>query len=588
MVSSRSLRILGQSGSAAVLLLLSVGCPTSPPPRRPEPKIVDDNEPRQTAEWLFVTAEGQPVHGKKAECEKVAGWVTGEKACTGALCIHARDLGKEWLAACTKLVPKQVDAVQQMVDDAKGRVELPDDDCVRQGDSLLRDPTCQDPASCTSQAQMWVSRCGERYATPLLVLMVTRTLERKFSDDTRIELDTRSCDTMGKQIAAAYGCDGDDKCRAPAETASAWLSRCTSAESGAPLILAFQAADALVGGGKGVDPIPVDGSSKALPEGTFPLQLEDNRGVVAWVCGSRPKDLKGYLAARKDCTRGELVISHLDKTQHMRTASVQHASDAEFVRLFPFLMVKGEQEARDLAALGAFTKALSDAAEDADSHHAERAYKKLAGAMMSKVWAMVRQPMYQKAIASMDARLEPAFKAWGKAKATAAGKIRKDDDFALFVGRALASPLNDMTSDGAVSPGAFATPTAFTLATWMPRSMHAYREALEQAEKRADRHRPTESRVTQLQNDMVSEMTACAAGLKEVSDAEQASADCLFGTEGCAEPKPAELSKAADAARQKAQAARMRLDAILDSGILSASELERADADRIGRGCLDP
>gem|GEM_PF-626108 len=588
MIPTRSFRLVAQIGAAAGLLWASAGCPTESPPRRPEPKMADDNEPAHAAEWLFVASEGPSVRGKKAECEKVATWVLGEKDCTGDLCVHARDLGRDWLQRCTTVLPDKVDAVQEMVDAASQRAELPDDDCVRQGNRLLREPSCQDEASCTEQAQKWVSTCGERYATPLMVLMIVRTLDRRLGEDAHLVLDTRSCATMGAQIAAGYGCDTDDECKEPGDTAVAWQSRCMGGESGTPIVLAFQVADVLVGGGKGVDPIPVDAMARAIPDGTFPLTLEDNQGVVTWVCGSRTKTLKDYLAVRQSCVQGEVIVAHLDKSHHVRTVSVPHATDADFLRLFPFLMVKGEQEARDLAALDDFTKALGEAAEDAASRHEDRAYRKLVSVMTPKIWAMVRLAAYQKAVASMDGRLEPAFKAWGKAKARAADRIRKDDEFALFVGRALASPLSDMTADGEVSPGSYATPTAFTLSTWMPRSMHAYRKELERAQKRAERRPVAPARLGQLRTQAVEDIAACAAAQKEVADAEQAAADCLFGGAACPQAKPAALSAAADAARQKAAAARARLDAFLASGVLEASEVARMDADRVTRGCLDP
>ena len=588
MLLSRNCPRIGRIAAAASLLAVAHCGGPPPKPAGDIPHVsVEDDETNQTAEWLFVAGEGKPARGKKAECEKVATSLAKESACTGDLCTHARDLGKEWLRRCGKIAGERVDAVQELVDSASQRVDMPDNACVREGRELLQNADCDQAEVCAAKAQKWVSRCGERYATPLMVLMMTRTMERRFKEETHIELDPRSCDTMAKQIAEAYGCDTEAACQAGAETAAAWQSHCVG-EQGAPLLLAFQIADVLVGGGKSVEPMAVEPMLKELPDGAFPLALNDDRGVVAWVCGVRVKDLNGYLTARQGCAPGEVIFAHLDKARRVRTVSVPHASDAEFQRLFSFLKVHGEDDARALATLGDFGKEIATAAEEARANQGERSVRMLVAALAPHVWVISRQEEYQKAMARLDATLEPAFKAWGKVKARAADRIRGSEDFAMFVGRAMDSPLADMKDDGTAALGARATPTAFSLASWIPRSMQAYRSELERARKKAERQPVSEARRRRLQEELASEVGVCAALEKEVSDAEDAAAGCLFGGDGCAEAQSATLSSAADVARQKSLGSRARIDGILTSHALAPGEVERAEADRIAKGCLDP
>ena len=185
--------------------------------------------------------------------------------------------------------------MQDLVGEYEERADLAPDRCIQEGTNLLRTQECGEPEACEKQTQTWIARCGPRYATPLFIVMLTRTLQRRFPDDPnqpvhRVDFDPRSCDVLAEVVGNGVGCDGPEPCRISVEAADAWMQRCFTEDAKVPLKLAFQMADVRVGAGQGVDPIPASPLESRLPDGSFPLQLEDDKGVVAWACGMRPKN----------------------------------------------------------------------------------------------------------------------------------------------------------------------------------------------------------------------------------------------------------------------------------------------------------
>jgi hypothetical protein len=326
---------------------LGASCDSRPPKPAHTAAETEPAEPERTAEWLFVTEQGQVARGPKAECEKVAGWVLGENGCTGELCTHARDLGREWMQRCAKIAAAQRDEVKAVVSEVSRRADLPPDACITQVNDLMRSHSCGEPDACLATAQRWVARCGERYATPLVVLMLARTSERRFKESRTVQLDRRSCKALAEQIAAAAGCDGEQACEPGTNAAAAFLERCVGKDAPLPIRVALGVADVLVGASRPVEPMLVEAESGQLPEGAASLALGDGRGAVVWVCGERPKDLDAFLQVRRRCSPGEVIVARLDGARRLRVVSVPHASDADFARLFPFLELKGERDARE-------------------------------------------------------------------------------------------------------------------------------------------------------------------------------------------------------------------------------------------------
>lgn len=577
-------------------ITIAVGCATFPPPEahKPEadPDLLAEDEPETTAEWLFVT-EGDRARGDKEKCEKVATWLEGEKECAGEICTHARDLGREWLQRCGKQVPERLSAMQDLVGQYEERADLAPDRCIQEGTALLRTQECGAPEVCEKQAQRWIAKCGPRYATPLFIVMLTRTLQRRFPDDPnqpvhKVEFDPRSCDVLAEVVSSNVGCDGPEPCRLGLEAGEAWMTRCFDEDTKVPLLLAFRMADVRVGAGQGVDPIPVNPLETRLADGSFPLLLEDNKGIVTWACGVRPKDLGGYLKTRRECKPGEVIIARIDAAKNVRTVSVPHADDEEFSRLFPFLSVTGERDARALSEIEDFRQSIAEAVEEAGGKRPEGAIPILTRALRSHDWSIARQAAFQKILTDADAALAPAFEEWGKRKVKYAYRVRGREEQAMFAGRALQNPLSDMAVDGSVSPGSYAAPWPLTLDKWMPASFTAYKDAIDSLERTASRNRPSDDRIDGYRRQVSSEIRACSQAEQSIQSTIDEVMECMFAKGGCTQDRIHELASKADPDRQRASRARDTILKVLTSGLFSSSEVERLEGERVSSGCLDP
>lgn len=583
--------------SLYVLPLFSVvlgSCATFPPPEERTPEADQDllaaDDSPTTAEWLFVTAEGAGKEGSK--CEGVAAWLEGEKACTGEVCVHARDLGREWLRRCKTEAPDRLSAMQDLVGEFEERSDFAPDACIREGTGLLRTQECGEPAVCETLAQRWIARCGPSYATPLFTLMLTRTLQRRFPDDPnqpvhKVEFDPRSCDALSQAVGAGVGCDGVEACSPAVKAGEAWMDRCFNQDSKVPLLLAYRMADVRVGGGHGVDPIPVSPLEARLPEGTFPLQLADASGVVAWACGVRPASLDAYVKTRRGCRPGEIIVARMDAKRQVRAVSVPHADDETFGRLFPFLSVKGEREARDLDEIESFRALLAEAVDAAQGSRPERAIEVLTRALRPRDWAVARQPAYQRILTGADGALVPAFKEWGKLKVRGAARARGEEQ-AFFAGRALQNPMHDMSENGSVEVGGYVAPWPLTIDRWMPLSFMAYRDSIDQLERTASRNRPSPGRMEDLRGQVRSQIRVCSQAETSIQTTNAEVMDCMILEGGCTQDKIATLASKADPDRQRAARARESILKILATGVFSRAEVEMLESERVTSGCLDP
>ena len=575
--------VRGPGVGAALALIATGSCgPARSHPAESALERSSADETLQSAEWLYVTGSGQPTQGPKPECDKVAEWVVGEKGCTGELCTHARDLGREWLRRCADLLAARKGGVKQLVDEASRRAELPTDDCIQQGNDLQRTNECGKPEACVAKTQRWIASCGEHYATPLMVLMLTRTCERRFAEPTTVAFDKRSCATLTDQIRAGVGCDGEQNCKTAAESVTAFNERC--AQAAVPLLAAMSMADVLVGADRSVDPIAVQDAPDDLADGDFPLLLGDHKGFAAWVCGERPRDLGAYVAVRQKCSPGEVIFVRVRSSRQVHAVSVRHGSDAEFSRLYPFLLLRGEREARDRADLGPWQQKLREAANASKAGRTGQAIAMLAAAMLPRAALVSRRADHQKALSKLDADLVPALREWGRLKFRAANKLRDPVQAALFAGRALTSPLSDMRADGTVLPGAYAAPSSLSLAQWMPEAFAAYRKELTSLNKSL---KVNPDQLTRLTEGISAQITACAVAMGAVSQAERTAEKCLLEDASCSGSQAQSLSAAADPQREEANAALRAIGLVLTSGLVTRAEVDRIDAQRVSAGCIE-
>ncbi len=565
----------------AAFALAAASCASAPPRARTVPAESSSDDTPQSAEWLYVTGSGQAA--PKVECDKVADYVIGEKKCTSELCEHARDLGKEWFQRCGALTPTRKQDVAAMVEEAARRTQLPGDPCVQEGSTLMRTNECGKPEACVAKAQKWVAHCGERYATPLILLILTRTAERRFHEPTVVELDKRSCGALREQVRAGVGCDGEQGCKVPSETASAFLERCI--DGAVPVETGIGIADVLVGAGRSVDPIGVEAEPERLADGSFPLLLKDGLGTAVWACGERPRDVASYVAVRQKCSPGEVIFTCIRKSRQVSTVSVPHSSDSEFSRLFPFLELRGEREARDSADLEGFKRKLREAAARAHKARSSEVIGMVTSVLLPRVAMLVRDPDHQAALSEIDAEFAPVLRELGRLKAKAAARLRDPIESALFAGRSLHNPLSDTRADGSVLPGSFAAPRGLALSQWMPVSFAAYRKelgAFEKAVKKTKRE-PIE----RLPASLAPQISACAAAATATQTAESAAERCLFETPNCTSQQAEKVAAASEADRQRGEAAQRAISLVLSSGLLTADQVEKIESQKVAEGCID-
>ncbi|MCU0694566.1 MAG: hypothetical protein MUF54_24565, partial [Polyangiaceae bacterium] len=467
------------------------------------------------------------------------------------------------------------------------------DACILEGTGLLRTHECGAPGACELQAQRWISRCGEAYATPLIVLMLTRTIQRRFSEAPnggkhRVEFDTRSCSRLGEWVFKHVGCDGEQACAEGARAGDAYLDRCVQPTAPVPLKLALAIADVRVGTRRAVDPIRVEPLDRSLGDDSFPLQLDDNKGIVALVCGMRPKTVADYLDIRRACASGEMIVVRLDDKYHVRKVSIPHDDETSFQRLFPLLMVAGEQQARALAGIEQFRLQVAEAVEDAGSSAPEQGIAKLTAAVVPRAWDVARQKAYQAILRDADAALGPTCSAWGRLKVNRVHRVRRLQDAALYVGRTLNSPLHDMTPDGRVEPGAFAAPSTLALDRWMPSCMTAYQAEVECLEPLSQSKRPNAAGMQRLRAQILAWIRECSQHEKAAQQGMDSTAACMLDGQACTHNRLRKAAASVDPERIAAAAARTKIQLVLSSGLLGHDEVQRIEGERVASGCLDP
>jgi len=572
-------KLAGTILSAVLFGVLACGTPPSPNHGlAPGDSLSDDDQPT-TAEWLFVTSEG----GRAAAadpCGFVADWLVAEQTCAGEMCIHARDLGKDWLRMCEKKGARDAIAMKDLVRDFRRRARGTHDACVLEGRSLLRTQDCGGPLACERQAQRWISRCGNAYATPLVVLMLSRTLQRRLSDDPdgpdrEIKFDVRTCETLIQEVESGRGCEGS-ACTKPVESATAWLTRCYEASVKMPTSSAFALADVLVRGGEGVQPMQIETRSPWPTAATFPLMTADKQGIIAWVCGEQPNNLQGYVKARSECGRGEVIAARVNEHNVLRTMAVPHADDATFTRWFPFLEIRGEHEVRAMAELDTFSRGIAQAADKSQGGHPDEAIA-LFIATLQKDPSIVRWDAFRKVLQDADRSLVPAFQAWGKRKVRALKTAHGAEEQGLYALRSLLNPLHDTERDGTVLAGSHIAAPWLTLDKWMPLAFIAYKDELSSLQRLANRRPPSRPPTDELN----SEIRQCQQAEERIKEANGALLACV-SADGCSKEKITSLASVADTHRESARRARENAARWLGGGLFS-----RSDVERYGRSLLE-
>jgi hypothetical protein len=570
-----------------VLVGLLVGCGSGQPePRRPrslEP-IEDDLPATSSAEWLFATSASGG--DRQRECKDVGKLLLGEAACQGASCEHASRLANDWLEQCRKQAPSSAADIEQLQADFELRAEKPKSACGEELDRMLA-TGCREDKDCEAHAQDWATRCSATDGTPLVLLMLQKTLEQTMSEPHRVRLDPRSCDQLAKEVRDASRCSKQFDCEDVIPRIDLFRSRCRKPDS-PPLPPADGLAQLtiLLLAGRDPGPMVVAPTPEQLGEDAGALRLQSGQGAILQVCGHRVADLSGYLGARAGCQDGELVVAHLFPDPKLgrtwRVGTFAHPNDAILLRRFPSLLVTGELAAREAATKAAFTAALDEAAGLAVDAALARFVQTLTA---YRRW-VVSSKTFAQALTDHDAALTPLLTALAQKKLQLAGPRLRPPMLVAFAERGQNLPLADVDTTGEVAVGAITPVAALDLEPLLPRAVAAYRAGLEKLRKKASQQRVSKRDLEPLATELGEQATACGSAWQRLTAAEQAAVACSFGTTACGEGEAQKLGEAIDRAQRESDNAYAR--AALARASLSPDDRAAAGSVLKSAGCLDP
>jgi hypothetical protein len=567
----------------ATSALALAGCPTEPPKRAAEPKPPPDEWAGipSSPEWLHATASFSGPHG--AECGHALTWVRGEAKCEGAVCVHARDLAREWVQKCEAFSPT-VAEVKPLVPQFSARAQKEPGQCAKELEALLRDGCKKRNEACMEEGQGWVTRCAHDLGSPLAVRMVERTVERGFDEPGKVTLDPRPCEELRQDVAKAAACDHRFKCEEALKLVDPYRERCQGEEQWPTMATAALELATLVGAQKPAEPIRVLMEPKTIAEGEVPLRLADGTGAALWVCDQRAADAAGYVDQRRACAGGKVSFARAFKVKgryEVRAGTLDSPSDAVFAARFPSFAVTGEAAARDKAALAELGPALEKAAGGPKTEAAAS----IAKALLAKAPELRRSAGLRAALARLDDAVAPALRELGKAKVAAAKGRLSPVDLAGFAARAEDSVLADVGPDGAVRVGVPGPLDEVELASAWPKAVAEYRDAVKTLFKAAKGARATSRDAGLVRGFAEQQGQACGQAMKKARTAETSLIACGFGFDTCDEGKLATLGKDADDARAAAEDARGK-------ALYAASSLGPARRDVLAAataaGCVDP
>ncbi|MFO0755325.1 MAG: hypothetical protein U0359_02465 [Byssovorax sp.] len=573
----------------AILIALPVlgGCPTEPPPRPKDPAMVEDEWSRTapSKEWLYATSEFSGDH--KAECAHVLPWVKGEARCRASLCEHGRDLASEWMTRCPRYAPASASAeVRELRDKLAERATEKATECGKKLDDMLRSGCGGDDKTCQRSGQLWATRCAKAEATPLVMRILEKTIERKLDEPGDVSLDDRTCEELHADVVEASRCKDKFACADALTRVDAYRSRCESDEDRPTLATAVQEQAVVVGAGKPGVPILVRAGSAAVLPDELPVTLADGSGAVITLCDERASDLTRYMASRKSCTAGTMVVARAFKTARgveVRSGSLDFPDEATFSARYPTILAAREQDIRDkeeLAALDGELGRLADLSKTAAG--VTDTFRGLARTLASHAPALRRSAQFRQLLAARDDAFVPAFKELGKAKMAALkGKVAPADANGL-IQRGKTRAYADVSLDGAVEIGVRTRATRLDLNGPLPRAMAAYTEAMKTAKPR----KLDKNTVKLAKSSGVAAAAICGAAEKKLQESKGALISCNFGLETCDDAKVGQLLKTVDESRTAAESAYHDLDLARTGG--AADEADDLGKSAEAYGCREP
>jgi len=562
-----------RSPSAAFLSLVLLGaCGGAPPPPVQEPasQPAPVVEAPSSAEWA-VAAKGAG-EGKSAACAAVAAALKAEKACVGSLCAHAAALSKERSRYCG-----EDDAA--LAADLAARSQKPPSECGARAEAIL-DKGCSGDATCENTASRWAARCAKSDGSPLVFGLLGRSIaKRKALPD--FTLDVRSCDELRAEVRRVVACDRAT-CPTALKTAQAYRGRCAVQGELPEAATALAEAAIFSSAGQVSGPTLVRPNPPKLTPADMPVLVPDRWGAYASVCGERPADMAAYVASRRACENGKIVIVryfvNVSKEFEVRGGALDAPDDETFARRFPSLRAVGELEARDAAAKKALEIELPKVAALAkDPANAAHALVRLAREHGD---AIARSAAVRAAFAAVDADLAPALAEIGKAK-LAAAKSALAADLAGLAARAPSRPFADLNESGAVAIGAASPAVRIDGAALFPKAMEAYTTALGNLAALAKKKPLSMGDARDTKRNAVDAAKACALAARRAHGNEHDLVACAFTLNTCAPSKIDALKKYLDEDRAAMVSARHKID--LATTVLRGAA--RKEVEKAAVGC---
>jgi hypothetical protein len=575
------------------LMLLVTGCPTGAPPKgrhSDEPRVVDEwAEIPKTAEWLFATRD---FHGPRPEeCLEVLTWVKGEEKCKGALCVHARDLTKEWVARCRKLVKNNedvdVEEVEALLKKYTSKSREDPSFCGAEAETIVKEG-CGKDKTCQATADSWGTRCGKSDATPLIVRILERAVERRLSEPKRVTLDIRSCDELQGTLAEAFHCGQQFACEEALGRLTTYQNRCLQSGARPPLLTAVYSLGIGHAAHQPTPPIAVLTQPSQIDPKVLATALADGSGAVLEVCDKRVFDVDAYLTERKGCEGGKLLVAIASKEggdTRLRLGALDYPGDVRFSARVPSLVVAGEAQLREKQAATALGAELDRVAQLAAQRPAE-AVAALVKTLVPQAPLLRRSPALQRVLSARDGALAPAFRELGKAKVAASkGKLATPLRVG-FLTRAQTRLLADLRDDGQLEVGAFGALSSLDTTGLMPLSTAAHLEALKPVIRQASPRLIDGRTAAMAQTYATDQARTCGAAFKTLVEGEQKIVRCALAPEECDGGKLEAMLKASDDARAQIDQARAQIDvALTGPGQPKKAEISEAVSNE---GCIDP
>lgn len=538
---------------ASLALLFCAGCGGEAP--RPATLAPPDEWASlpKSPQWLY--ALGGFNGSRKDECGEAEKWITGESECQASSCEDGRDLAKDWLGRCSKLVPGEVEKVKASLATYEERVSQPDTTCSIDMKQILGGK-CGEDKTCEAAAQKWITRCASKQGSPLGVRVLVTFVQRRVRDHD-VEMDTHSCGDLRADVAAGMSCTDKFKCEAAVEKINVYRARCQDEGDRPTIALALAEMTILAAAEQKTDPIlaVADDETSAEIKPKLPPSVADGSAIVVSVCGARVASAEAYAAARKECDAGGTITFarsfKIPGGFEVREGKVLVAELPTFIARYPSLVMPGEREAYDRERAADFDAKLSEAVKLAlDPKTAGEAGRALMALLRVRGREIYRSETMRASISAKDAAFVAALKEIGKVKGAAKGAKA---ELASIARRGLKHAFSDMDDDRTVRFGAVSWAAIFDTSALLPQSHAAYLTAMKPLLKKTEKEKVSEDVDADEARAFGALADDCQTGTVSAKSAEKELLECAFGQRTCDAAKVESLQKAVDVGRVKSE-----------------------------------